>query len=94
MTEDTKMVQNLNNIITKNSNIDSNNYQNIGAAGKIIFRELLLDLNFVILGKPGWLSGWASAFGSGHDPGVLGLNPASESAGSLPMSLPLSLCHS
>ena len=57
MTEDTKMVQNLNNIITKNSNIDSNNYQNIGAAGKIIFRELLLDLNFVILGKPGWLSG-------------------------------------
>ena len=25
----------------------------------------------------GELSGWASAFGSGHDPGVVGLNPAS-----------------
>ena len=23
-------------------------------------------------GAPGWLSGCASAFGSGHDPGVLG----------------------
>ena len=25
-----------------------------------------------MLGAPGWLSSWASAFGSGHDPGVLG----------------------
>ena len=27
------------------------------------------------LGTPGWLSGWASAFGSGHDPRVLGSSP-------------------
>ena len=26
-------------------------------------------------GAPGWLSGWASAFGSGHDPRVLGSSP-------------------
>ena len=23
------------------------------------------------IGAPGWLSSWASAFGSGHDPGIL-----------------------
>ena len=46
---------------------------------------------------PGWLSGWVSAFGSGHDPGVLGsspnqapcMEPASHS-----VSLPFSLCLS
>ena len=27
-------------------------------------------------GAPVWLSGWASAFGSGRDPRVLGLSPA------------------
>ena len=32
----------------------------------------------VSAGTPGWLSGWASAFGSGHDPG-LGLSPTSGS---------------
>ena len=31
------------------------------------------------LGAPGWLSHKASAFGSGHDPSVLGLRPASGS---------------
>ena len=30
-------------------------------------------------GVPGCLSGWASAFGSGHDPGVLGSGPTSGS---------------
>ena len=30
-------------------------------------------------GAPGWLSGWGSALGSGHDPGVLGLNPTADS---------------
>ena len=30
-------------------------------------------------GIPGGLSGWASAFGSGHDPGVLGSSPSSGS---------------
>ena len=30
-------------------------------------------------GTPGWLSGWASAFGSGRDPRVLGLSSASGS---------------
>ena len=29
----------------------------------------ILDKN-ANLGAPGWLSGWASAFGSGHDPGI------------------------
>ena len=29
---------------------------------------------------PEWLSGWASAFGSGHDPGVLESSPASVSS--------------
>ena len=51
---------------------------------------------------PEWLSGWASAFGSGRDPRVLGLNPVSGSLpphpGSLllplPMSLPLCVCLS
>ena len=47
---------------------------------------------------PGWLSGWASIFSSGHDPGVLESSPASGSLWSLllppPISLPLSLCLS
>ena len=30
-------------------------------------------------GAPGWLSGWASAFGSGHDLRVPGSSPASGS---------------
>ena len=46
-------------------------------------------------GIPGWLSGWASAFGSGRDPRVLGSSPASgscrESASPLPVSLFLCL---
>ena len=29
------------------------------------------------MGTPEWLSGWASAFCSGHDPGVLGSSPIS-----------------
>ena len=54
-------------------------------------------LNLLNYWAPGWLSGWASVFGSGCDPGVLGSNPISGSPqGSLllplPMSLPLSLC--
>ena len=48
------------------------------------------------IGMPGWLSGGASAFGSGRDSGVLGLSPASGSllSGepvSPSMSLPLGL---
>ena len=27
----------------------------------------------------GWLSGWASSFGSSYDPGILRLNPALDS---------------
>ena len=27
-------------------------------------------------GTPGWLSSWASVFGSGRDPGILGLSPS------------------
>ena len=32
----------------------------------------LANLNVGEIGMPGWLSSWASAFGSGRDPGVLG----------------------
>ena len=58
---------------------------------KIYFREcesfkkdlfILENVNLFLklyLGAPGWLSGWAPAFGSGHDPGVLGSSPASGS---------------
>ena len=49
------------------------------------------------LGAPGRLHGWASAFGSGHDPGVLGWSPHQVPVRSLllplPMSLPLSLVN-
>ena len=47
---------------------------------------------------PGWLSGRASAFGSGHDPGFLGLNPTSgflwEACFSFCLCLRLFLCLS
>ena len=47
-------------------------------------------------GTPGWLSGWASPFGSGHDPGVLRSSPASSSPQgacfSLCLCLPLCVC--
>ena len=50
------------------------------------------------IGMPGWLSGWASAFGSGRDPGVLGSSPTSGLPLDtlflpLPMSLPLCVSH-
>ena len=50
-------------------------------------------------GIPGWLSGWASAFGSGCDPTVPGLSPISApclepASPSACVSEPLSLCVS
>ena len=44
-------------------------------------------------GTPGWLSGWASAFGSGRDPGVVESSPTSGSLRreSLLLPLPVSL---
>ena len=43
-------------------------------------------------GAPGWHSGWASAFGPGRDPGVMGSSPSSgSSAMSLLLPLPLPL---
>ena len=46
---------------------------------------------------PWWLTGWASAFSSGRDPGVLRSNlhiglPAGSLILPLPMSLPFSVC--
>ena len=41
--------------------------------------QLLLLLKKTAVGAPGWLSGWVPAFGSGHDPGILGSSPASGS---------------
>ena len=43
---------------------------------------------------PGWPSGWAFAFGSGYDPGVLGSSPALGSPWGACFSLCLSLCLS
>ena len=45
---------------------------------------------------PEWLSGWASAFGSGRDPNVLGSSPTlgSPQGDSLSLSLCLCLCVS
>ena len=45
-------------------------------------------------GMPGWLRGWASAFGSGHDPGVLGSSPTWGSLHGACFSLCLCLCLS
>ena len=36
---------------------------------------LLSRIENIFSGMPGWLSGWASAFGSGHDPRGLGSSP-------------------
>ena len=41
-----------------------------------------------------WLSGWASAFGSGHDPRVLGLSPPLDSLWGARFSLCLCFCFS
>ena len=41
------------------------------------------------IGAPGWLSGWASAFGSGHDPGSWDRVPHQASCVLLPLPLPL-----
>ena len=47
---------------------------------------------------PGWLSGWVSAFGSGHDPGTLGRSPTlgspqGASSPSACLCLPLCVSH-
>ena len=51
-----------------------------------------------LLGVPGWLSGWVSAFGSGYDPRILGWSPTlgslQGSCFSLCLCLHLSLCVS
>jgi len=45
---------------------------------QILFKfEASNSLRNKSLGAPGWLSHLASAFGSGHDPRVLGWSPAS-----------------
>ena len=54
----------------------------------------LLTLKMLHVGIPGWLSGWASAFGSGCDPGVRGLSPASGSLQGACFFLCLCLCLS
>ena len=47
---------------------------------------------FIKWGVPGWLSGWSSAFGSGHDTRVLELSLASGSLLKSCLSLYLCLC--
>ena len=39
------------------------------------YKTLILKLKKNIFGTPEWLSGWASAFSSGPDPGVLESSP-------------------
>ena len=63
---------------------------------KLIFPICIIckmELIMVVMGMPGWLSDWASAFGSGHDPGAHRL-PAWSLLLALLVSLPLSLCFS
>ena len=44
------------------------------------------------MGAPGWHSGWASAFGSGRDPGVMrSIGTSGFSAGSMLLPVPLPL---
>ena len=45
-------------------------------------------------GMPEWLGGWAPAFGSGRDPGVLELSSPSGSPQGASLSLCLCLCFS
>ena len=47
--------------------------------------------NFIFWGTPGWLSGWASALGSGCDPRVPGSSPTSSSLHGACFSLRLCL---
>ena len=49
---------------------------------------ILFLVIIITVGTPGWLSGWTSAFGPGHDPRVPGSNPASGS----PWGACFSLC--
>ena len=56
----------------------------LSLSNKIIF------LKKEVFGMPGRLSSWASAFSSGHDPGVLGSSPTS----SFPQEAYFSLCIS
>ena len=48
----------------------------------------------VFFRTPGWLSSWASAFGSGRDPGVLGSSPTAGSLQGVCFSLCLCFCLS
>ena len=57
---------------------------------------IIKSLKMLVIGTPGWLSDWASAVGSGCDPGIeshIGL-PVRSLLLLLPVSLPLSLCLS
>ena len=67
-----------------------------GLVKERLHRPLLVQTDhgskFRVHGAPGWHSGWASAFGSGRDPGVMGSSPTSgSSAMSLLLPLPLPL---
>ena len=55
---------------------------------------LSLALKILRSGTPGWLSGWASAFGSGRDPGVLGSSATSGFSPGASFSFCLCICLS
>ena len=55
---------------------------------------LASPLEFKRAGAPQWLSGWASAFSSGSDPGVLGSSPALGSSQGACSSFCLCFCLS
>ena len=42
--------------------------------------NITIYIDYTGIGTPGWLSGWASASGSGHDARVLGSSPTSDSS--------------
>ena len=62
----------------------------------LMYTILNWNRTFTNIGAPGWLSGWASPFGSGHNSGVWGLSPTSGSLQgacfSLCLCLYLTLC--
>ena len=67
----------------------------LSARTPFLISNIHLAYKYLIsIGAPGWLSGWVSAFGSGHDPRVPGLSPTSGSLWGACLCLSLSLCVS
>ena len=80
--------------IPQNLQLRISRLQLTGKIAQPMDTHLWRDLITYIFGVPEWLSGGASAFDSGHDPGVLGSSPASGSPQRACFSLCLCVCLS